>query len=497
MNIDDFADIHKGSHSKPRWWEEAQHLSLLTRARFVATTIGVATTRIENFPFRALTAAREALGLSHARLVRAAARTGQQAPKAPVLQVIAERTESRCAVCSGPATFAMGMCEAGCGGVAVMRRLVDLELVADRPVLASWDFLATIEPMTGGNLIRQVPGADVAEGELAHWRTGAIACDHCATARRRNETFIVRADGSDVAVPAGTYRQVGRQCLVEFLGGQSPTALLAAIGWPALVRGCADEEGAGGGWSSPVFDPTRVLAWTAAACRIAGYISRKASEASGARTTGSFVIYLLMQQFGQGVQEWERLRAEYLPTEADKARATAALAWARSLAGVTDYEANIGLVARQNEIEHKHAGILASIIPAHARVIGDQVEQQSRNLGLSTHQGVIKDKIEIVLTVERVHTFETAFGPKHINTLRDAKGNCYVWKTGTVALTAGAVLTVAATIKAHAEYRGERQTELTRCTTYTDAEIAERDAVLAAKPAKRPRKTKASTTVTA
>jgi hypothetical protein len=458
----------------------------------------VATTRIENFPFRSLTAAREALALSYARLVRAAERTGQAAPAAPVLNIIAERVEARCAVCAGPATCALGMCDEGCGGVGVMRRLVDLDLITDRPALAGWDFLATIEPLNGGNLIRQVPGADIAEGELAHWRAGKITCDHCAVDRRRNETFIVRSDGSDPAVPAGTYRQVGRQCLTAFLGGQSPAAIISAIGWPTLVQGCADEEGAGGGRHAPVFDPTLFLTWTAAACRLAGYVSRKAVETSGGQTTGSFVVYLLTQQFGLGLTEWTRLRAEYQPTDADKARAAAALTWARALTGATDYEASIALVARQPQIEPKHAGILASVIPAHARVISDQVARQARSLTPSAHQGAPKDKIEVELTVERVATIPTDFGPKHINTLRDATGNCYVWRTATVALTTGAILTVAATIKAHSEYRGEQQTELTRCTTYTTEELAVRNAVLAARPAKvkRPRKVKDASTVT-
>lgn len=440
-------------------------------------------TRIENFPARALTAAREALLLSHARIVRAAERTGQGAPAVPVLNVIAERTVSCCAVCGGPATCAMGMCEAGCGGVAVSRRVVDLELVADRPALAGWDFLATVEPLDGGNLIRQVPGATVAEGELARWSTGSIACDHCETVRRRSETFIVRADGSDSSVPAGLYRQVGRQCLVAFLGGKSPTAIIAAIGWPALVRGCADEEGAAGGRSALVFDLTVFLGWTAAACRIAGYVSRKAAEETGVRTTAAFVTYLLSQQFGQGLAAWERQRAQYLPTDADKARGAAALTWARGLVPTSDYESSIALVARQTEIEGKHAGYLASVIPAHARVLGDRGAHQA-GAAPSTHQGAIKDKIEIELTVKRVATTITDFGPKHINTLRDASGNCYVWKTATVALTAGDVLTVAGTIKAHTEYRGELQTELTRCTTYTAEELAARNAALAAQPVK-------------
>jgi hypothetical protein len=298
---------------------------------------------------------------------------------------------------------------------------------------------------------------------MTRWRAGAIACDHCATDRRRSETFIVRADGSDPAVPAGTYRQVGRQCLADFLGGKSPAAIISTIGWPAIVRGFADEDNSGSsGGYDPVFNPTAFLGWTAAVCRILGYVTRKTAEETDCRTTGSLVVYLMTQQFGQGRAEWDRLRAMYLPTDADVAHAKAALAWAIGLTPASDYESSIALVVRQTEIEGKHAGYLASVIPAHARAIGNRVAQQSGGM-VSTHQGAIKDKIEVEITVERVATTRTDFGPRHINTLRHASGACYVWKTGTVALTAGDVLMIAGTIKAHGEYRGELQTELTRC----------------------------------
>ena len=84
--------------------------------------------------------------------------------------------------------------------------VVDIVAIGARPSLAGWDFLACVEPLEGGNLIRQVPCASIAEGELTPWREGAIRCDHCSTSRRRTETFVVRADGSDPAIPAGTYR---------------------------------------------------------------------------------------------------------------------------------------------------------------------------------------------------------------------------------------------------------------------------------------------------
>lgn len=59
-------------------------------------------------------------------------------------------------------------------------------------------------------------------------------------------------------------------------------------------------------------------------------------------------------------------------------------------------------------------------------------------------------------------TIATDYGDKHIHTLVDASGNSLVWKTSTQRLEPGRRVTCKATIKAHSEFRGQLQTEVTR-----------------------------------
>lgn len=52
----------------------------------------------------------------------------------------------------------------------------------------------------------------------------------------------------------------------------------------------------------------------------------------------------------------------------------------------------------------------------------------------------------------------------YIHTFKDADGNVFIWKTQNgVCLNYGENVEVKGTIKAHAEYKDEKQTELTRC----------------------------------
>ena len=426
------------------------------------------TTLIPGFPAYKLSAARAAIAQAHARLERAAVKAGQTVGAAPTLAVTRTYVISSCTSCHCQEEgFVGGSCIACRRGHFISREVLDLEVSYERPVLAGWDFLAVVEPLEGGNLIRQVPGADVADGELSPWRTGEIACDHCETRRRRAETFVVRADGSDPAIAAGTYKQVGRSCLAAFLGGKSAAWIIASLSMEKIIRD-AGEEGSGG-WSGPgVYDPAEFMAWAASSVRIAGWVSKGAALDGEKQSTASHVGYLLTPQYGsspEAVARWNQARETFAPTDDDKIRGSAALAWARELPEATDYERNLKLVACQSALDPKHSGILASAISAHARAIGETLRREFRALTPSTHLGTVGDKKRAFgrVTLECVSSVDTQYGALHIHTFRDAAGCALVWKTGEGHGSAGDVFDLVGGVKAHTEYRGEKQTELSRC----------------------------------
>jgi hypothetical protein len=442
-------------------------------------------TTIEKFPAYRLDEARQALEKAHARIVRVATRTGQIAPATPELVVLAEHVESRCHDCK---TTIEGFPPEShlCRGTRVdtitdrvwtTRRLVDLELIAARPVLAGWDFLAVIEPLEGGNLLRQVPGAVITEGELTPWRQGQICCDHCGTTRRRTETFVVRADGSDTAIPAGTYKQVGRNCLEAFLGGKSPATIVAQLSWPDVIRTAGEdgEGGWGGGSAASVFQPEIFLTQTAACIRLDGWVSRSQARADAddfgtgrlVQSTADQVCHLLIPPFGGDRRgDWKRECERCRPIDADVARGTASLAWARALVPTSDYEHNLALVAQQAIVQPAHAGILASAVAAHGRILEREIEHHHKTrtgARPSQHVGEVGQRLDLELEVQRVTTKDTDYGVLHIISMRDQAGNLIVWMTGSTTATPGDRLSVRGTVKKHNEYNGEQQTVLTRC----------------------------------
>ena len=96
-------------------------------------------------------------------------------------------------------------------------------ITADAPLaMAGWRLIGVIATDATNSdgaiaMVTDVPG----ESTRGITVTDAQHCDHCNTSRYRSETFLVRHDD-------GTVRQVGRQCIRDFLG-HDPAAMLAGL----------------------------------------------------------------------------------------------------------------------------------------------------------------------------------------------------------------------------------------------------------------------------
>ena len=82
----------------------------------------------------------------------------------------------------------------------------------------------------------------------------------------------------------------------------------------------------------------------------------------------------------------------------------------------------------------------------------------------SKWQGEVGDRIDRTLTVIKVTPLEDGYyGPSTFFIFKDEYDNEYCWTTGSKSLDLGATYEVRGTIKALQNYKGKKQTVLTRC----------------------------------
>ena len=94
----------------------------------------------------------------------------------------------------------------------------------------------------------------------------------------------------------------------------------------------------------------------------------------------------------------------------------------------------------------------------------------ARQKAISKHVGQIGERITVNATYDHSAWFDFKLGwsteTMYIHTFKDHDGNALIWKTSSTSLPnleEGALVQLTGTVKDHNEYKGEKQTVLTRC----------------------------------
>lgn len=105
----------------------------------------------------------------------------------------------------------------------------------------------------------------------------------------------------------------------------------------------------------------------------------------------------------------------------------------------------------------------------------EELKKQERAKGQEkqVYLGEVKERVEFEVTYETYFSFETHYGTTYIHKFVDDSGNVIIWKTSKGlyygvegyddGFEKGFRCRIKGTVKEHQEYRGDKQTVLTRC----------------------------------
>lgn len=318
--------------------------------------------------------------------------------------------------------------------------------IGDMP-RTEWTFVARLSYTEGGTIVACAPGET-----CPRWfRDDPAACSHCDTSRRRKETFIIRHDVT------GEVRQIGRNCLADFLCG-SPDALVSRAELAAFIgSSCGESDSAwrgGGGGTQP--STWEFLSACVASVRIDGF--RKSSEPCSTRNQANWILGKPPQRW-RAYAEWK----EHQPTEEDAAFAKTLVDW--QPAGDSDYVLNLKAALRCAAADGKRQGLLASAPTAYGRELGQNAERAARPAPAG-HLGAKDERLEVSRAkLLRVVYIDNQWGGKAICTFEDQAGHMLVWFASGQAPGQGDVgkaFALRGTVKKHDTFKGRAQTVLSR-----------------------------------
>lgn len=350
-------------------------------------------------------------------------------------------------------------------GSDTKEKYIEVEVVGEAPRIPGYDFLATIEHKEAGNIIRTVPG--VSEPNIKNfYEAKPDYCDHCKKVRKRIDTFIIREQKT------GELRQIGRNCLSDFLGGRDPKAILFWIS----IRDSIEEifnnadsyEGKHQGRAEYSASPGRILDIAGALVKEFGY--RKSIEDD---STPSIIRKILFYGFGDGryAQEEKKQYDEVLEKNKDSGKELAKQAkdWFDTISDDekenNNFYHSIDVLLKSKDVSPRDVGFLAALIPAYQRAAGELESKKSKsNEWVGTPGDKIpKTKIKVTNTTYMQNRFAYNAPDTQVVKMEDDDGNSYTWfNSSSKELEEGESYYIIGTIKKHDEYRGRKSTVLTR-----------------------------------
>ena len=341
--------------------------------------------------------------------------------------------------------------------------IVEAEGIA---VVNGWRFIAKLEHTPTGNLINRACNIEVPK----RYYTSPPICEHCNSRRTRKDTYIVRNDET------GEFKQVGKSCLQDFTHGMSTEVVAQYIAaFDDLIQGAAPYEGCR---IEPYIETDEWLRYVAETIRHFGYVKYVYEEEDNTGSTRERAArYYWMEHGGNFSNKMRKQLLSEMETcgfdadsDGSKTGTAAALSWLAEQEESSDYMHNLKTACSLIYINSRHFGITASLFPSYNREKERKAARREREQSAERSEwfGEVGQRVEIEVAEMRCLTgWETQWGYTKIYQIVDTAGHIFTWKTsGWVEDT---VECIKGTIKAHNEYKGIKQTELTRCKCFGPA----------------------------
>jgi hypothetical protein len=163
------------------------------------------------------------------------------------------------------------------------------------------------------------------------------------------------------------------------------------------------------------------------------------------------------------------------PTDDDKARAALIVEWIAASTEPSDYMHNLRVAVGLKNATGRTEGVLASSVIAYERHV-EGVERKRREAAgklESAYFGEVGKRYDISATVTRVHYTEGGYGVITLLVVTDAEGHCFKWfASGSKEVNVGDAVEIRGTVKKHEEYKGAKETVLTRCALTVQKAVA-------------------------
>lgn len=316
----------------------------------------------------------------------------------------------------------------------------------------NWEFIGTLEHHNNGNIIKRYNmNIEIPE----RFKFSKNICEHCHTNRYRTNLYII------YNTETGEFKQIGKSCLKLYTGGLSAEHVAAMMEFMDWL-----EEDDGGYCIDSFYDRNymeieEVLCVAQAVIAKYGY-----TKTDREPSTKSIVSTIVQFDIGRAEREFrmEMPEESSIYTESALQMVKDMISYYLSLDDDSEFTHNIKVLLSEGYCNKKNIGLLA-YLPFGYQKAKEKTERECKQIESNSvydYFGEIGKRYkELKVTLSILTSYDTEYGITYIYKMEDSKYHVFTWKTGK-GFEPG-TYTATMSIKDHKEYRGQKQTEVTRC----------------------------------
>lgn len=340
-------------------------------------------------------------------------------------------------------------------------KAIEVEVSGTAIAESGWKLAGKIEHLETGNVIHSF--SDVV---IPDWyRSASPRCEHCNSDRHRKETYVLYHAENN------SWKQVGSSCLKDFTGYVSAEMAASIASVYTLLERVAEDR-IHIERSPKYFEIESVMCYAIECVKHWGY--HKAEE--GHAATRNQVIDLMHKHMklpaSIGSVTFDPMSTTNLQTFKDMRSRLLALN------ANDDYTNNLQVFLKAEDVPENGLGIVVSAVPYYNNLIAREAEQNKlAEASNSEFIGTVGHRITVdIATVKLLNIYDGYYGSTRRYQIIDVHGNVLMWDASnsiwdTVCVedspngdvVEGLPLQLIGTIKKHDEFRGIKQTWLTRC----------------------------------
>lgn len=356
------------------------------------------------------------------------------------------------------------------GKSAVYRFIrVDVSGIA---TVGEYTAVAMLEMHNTGNLIRLI---DRSVTLPEKFRTSENVCEHCHSSRERKNLFVVRNNQT------GEFKQVGKSCLKLYTGGLNAETVAYALDLVTELENAGKAEGiclASRKWAS-------LDSVLAAANLFVGKMGYQKSEDTMLPTSALVRRVALSEDLARAKDDVNdtlyRYGLKFRIESSDLENLTSPedletvekikkywISETEKPENNSEFYNNVHILLSENFVESKNFGILSYLPEGYRRFLESEKRKAERaQLPEVQHYGEVGKRYRKIPAkrITLVTSYETLYGYTDVFRIILQDGGEITWKTSTWVdeqIRKSENFMVDFTVKAHGEFRGVKQTEVTR-----------------------------------